>query len=66
MLTEEEFLKEEKECADLIGINLKEYRESLKNIKILPKKENKKVKYNNTILYELGLTEKDLKNRENW
>ena len=61
MLTEEEFLKEEKECADLIGITLKEYRNSLKSIKIIPRKDNKKGRYDNSVLYKLGLTEKDLK-----
>ena len=61
MITEEEFLKEEKECADLIGITLKEYRNSLKSIKIIPQKDNKKGGYDNSVLYKLGLTEKDLK-----
>ena len=61
MLTEEEFLKEEKECADLIGITLKEYRNSLKSIKIIPRKHNKKGRYDNSVLYKLGLREKDLK-----
>lgn len=34
MLSRKEFLKEEKECADMLGLTLKEYRESLKNIKV--------------------------------
>ena len=42
MLTEEEFLKEEKECADLIGITLKEYRNSLKTLKLFLEKIIKK------------------------
>ena len=61
MITEEEFLKEEKECADLIGITIKEYRNSLKSIKIIPQKDNKKGGYDNSVLNKLGLTEKDLK-----
>lgn len=64
MLSRKEFLKEEKECADMLGLTLKEYRESLKNIKVKKNEENIKQKYDNSILNFLGLSSNDLKRRK--
>lgn len=65
MLSKKEFLKEEKECADMLGLTLNEYRESLKKVKLgTSDKKVKKEKYDNSILSFLGLSSKDLKKRK--
>ena len=65
MLSKKEFLKEEKECADMLGLTLNEYRESLKKVKMgTSDKKVKKEKYDNSILSFLGLSSKDLKKRK--
>ena len=65
MLSRKEFLKEEKECADMLWLTLEEYRKNLKDTKIIKRKEsNKKQKYDNSILEFLGLSSKDLKRRK--
>lgn len=62
MLSKRQFLEEEKDCASILGLTLKEYRQDLKNTKVHNiETQNKKPKYDNTILYSLGLSEKDLK-----
>ncbi len=34
MLNRQQFIEEEKDCASMLGLTLKEYRKSLKNIKV--------------------------------
>ncbi len=65
MLNRQQFIEEEKDCASMLGLTLKEYRKSLKNIKVhnYNKKNSTNKKYNNSILKSLGLSEKDLKHR---
>lgn len=57
-------LREEIDCANMLGLKLEDYRKSLKNIKI-PKneKETTKIKYDNSILKTLGLDESMLKKK---
>ena len=65
MLNEKEFLKEEKECASLLGMNLSEYRKYVKNTKVPNAKNHvKKRNYDNSILQSLGLSVSDLKLRK--
>jgi len=61
MFSKKEFLTEEKDCANMLGMNLEEYHEYLKNTKILVKNNNKHSKHDNKILKKLGLSSKDLK-----
>ena len=63
MLNEKEFLKEEKDCANLLGMSIEEYRNYVKNVKVPTKKFNK-TKYDNSILKCLGLSANDLKLRK--
>ena len=65
MLNRQQFIEEEKDCASMLGLTLKEYRKSLKNIKVhnYNKKNSTNKKYNNSILKSFGLSEKDLKHR---
>ena len=65
MLDKQQFIEEEKDCASMLGLTLKEYRQSLKNVKVhtYDKKDSTKIKYDNSILKILGLSEKDLKRR---
>ena len=65
MLNKRQFIEEEKDCASMLVLTLQEYRKSLKNIKVnVSNKKQKTIEYDNSILYRLGLTEKDLKNRK--
>ena len=65
MLDRKQFIEEEKDCASMLGLTLKEYRKSLKNIKVhdYNKKSDTSRKYDSSILKSLGLSEKDLKRR---
>ena len=64
MMNKKEFLKSQQECADMLGITLKEYNKDCKNTKIsLRRTRRKKYKYDNSILEKLGLTSKDLLGR---
>ena len=65
-MNKQQFIKEEKDCASLMGLTLKEYRQSLKNVKANNNivNDTKKRKYDNSILDRLGLSKKDLKHRE--
>lgn len=63
MLNSKEFLKEEKDCATMLGMTLEEYRNYVKNTKV-PNKKVVKSKKNDDILFKLGLTSKDLKIRK--
>lgn len=49
MLSKKQFIKEEQDCAAMLGLTLKEYRESLKSIKV--QNINKKKKENMIIQY---------------
>ena len=65
MLNNKEFLKEEKDCASLLGMSLQEYREYVKNTKVPTTKKKEKVKkYDNSILKFFGLSTNDLKLRK--
>lgn len=61
-MNKKEFIKEEKDCADMLGMNIEEYRKYVQDIKI-PTKQSKKEKYDNSILEKLGLSIADLKKR---
>lgn len=51
MLSEKEFLKEEKECADLLGMTKEQYHEYVNNTKIPTNNRiTSERKYDNTIL----------------
>lgn len=65
MLNKDEVILEEKECAEMLGMSVKSYRESLKKVKAPAKEEldSKKVKYDNSILNYLGIKETDLKKK---
>lgn len=65
MLDKKQFIEEEKDCASMLGLTLKEYRKRLKNIKVnnFNKRNETNKKYDNSILKSLGLSEKDLKLR---
>lgn len=65
MLSKRQFIEEEKDCAAMLGLTLKEYRQDLKTTKVrdVERKETKKA-YDNSILYKLGLSENDLKRRK--
>ena len=63
--TKKDFYLEKKDCADLLGLSMKEYNDSLKKIKVnKPIKENKKYSFDNSILKLFGASEKDLKKRK--
>lgn len=66
MLNKKQFLAEEKECAEMLGMSLEEYRNDVKNTKVPVhySQEKEKIKYDNSILRSLGLSEKDLKTRK--
>ena len=40
MFSKKEFLKEEKDCTDMLGMSLEEYREYVNNTKVPTKKDN--------------------------
>ena len=52
---------EEKDCADMLGMTLEEYKESLKKLKIPKFKDKVSDDKKNNILYKLGLNETYLK-----
>lgn len=65
MFSKKEFLAEEKDCADMLGMNLEEYRKYVNNTKIPTEKSNHEArKYDNSILAKLGLSSSDLKRRK--
>lgn len=65
MMSEKEFIKSQKDCADMLGMTLSEYQNCCDNAKVNLIDRNKNVKYDNSILAKLGLDEKDLKVRGN-
>lgn len=64
MFSKKEMIKEEKDCAVMLGMSIKEYHDYVKNTKVPTKKDKKNNKYDNTILCKLGLTSNDLKRRK--
>ena len=52
MLNKKQFLAEEKECAEMLGMSLEEYRNDVKNTKVPVhySQEKEKIKYDNSIL----------------
>ena len=65
MISKEEFLEEEKDCADMLGVSIEEYRSDLSKTK-LPKGEKQcdNYSFDNSFLNYLGLDEKYLKKRK--
>lgn len=63
MFNKEELIKEEMDCADMLGMTLEEYHKYISNAKVNIIEEEKK-DYDNKILEELGLTVNDLKRKE--
>ena len=63
MLTKKQFIKSQKECADMLGRTLQEYNKYCQKLKA-PKSQKKinNIKYNNIMLKSLGLKREDLKN----
>ena len=64
MLSKKEFLVEEKECADMLGMSLEEYRKYTNNTKIPTNNSQNKKVYDNSILTKFGLSSNDLKTRK--
>lgn len=65
MMSEQEFIKSQKDCASMLGMSLNEYEEYCKNSKVNAIEKQSKRKYDNSILPFLGLTEQDLKVNKN-
>ena len=63
MFNKEELLKEEMDCADMLGMTLEEYHEYISKAKINIQEDEKR-DYDNKILEKLGLEVKDLKRKE--
>lgn len=62
MLNKKQFIKEQKDCADMLGMSLKKYLEYVKDTKIVNKnEENEKVTYDNSFLKSFGVGEEILK-----
>lgn len=65
MLNEQDFLKEEKRCAQLLGMTLEEYRKYKSKVKVpTQNKKEQNEKKDNSILKKLGLEIRDLKSRK--
>lgn len=64
MLNEKEFQEEEKQCADLLGMSLKDYRKYVRETRIVTKEQKTNYEYDNSILSKLGLSSNDLKTRK--
>ena len=66
MISKKEFLEEERDCADMLGVSVEEYRNDLKNVKISTKEiKSDNYSFDNSILNYLGLDEKSLKKKKN-
>lgn len=64
MIHKNELIKEQKDCANMLGMSLNEYQDSLKNTKVpVKEKDISKVVYDNSILKSLGIKEKMLKKK---
>lgn len=62
MMSEKQFIRSQKDCADMLGMSLNEYENYCKNVKVV-KKRNVKQRKDDAILKSLGLTKNDLKVR---
>ena len=66
MSSKKEFFEDEKDCADMLGVSVEEYRNSLKNIKHSSKEtKSDNYSFDNSILDYLGLNEECLKKKKN-
>lgn len=61
MLNNKKRIKEEKECAEMLGMTVDEYRYELKNVKIPKREKTGNYTFDNTILKKIGLNEEALK-----
>lgn len=61
MMNKKEFIDSQKECADMLGMSLKEYQKSIEKIKAPAKTKQTKRDFDNSILEKLGLKSSDLK-----
>ena len=70
MMNRKEFIKSQKECAEMLGMSLKVYEQYCKNIKVSHKiKKTKDIKnddYNKEILEFLKLDRSALKKWKEW
>ncbi len=65
MISKDEFLKEEKDCADMLGVSIDEYRNDLEKTKIPQKEQNtNNYSFDNSFLDYLGLDDECLKKRK--
>lgn len=68
MMTENQFIESQKECASMLGMSLGEYLDYCKNIKITPKNDiegiQKEQKNTEKFLEYLGISDGVLKNRK--
>lgn len=60
MMSKKEFLKSQKECASMLGMNVINYQQYVKNLKV-PNIKKEKPTYDNSILNRLGISESMLK-----
>lgn len=64
MIHKNELIKEQKDCANMLGMSLDEYQNSLKNTKVhVKEKDISKVVYDNSILKSFGIKEEMLKKK---
>lgn len=64
MIHKNELIKEQKDCANMLGMSLNEYQNSLKNTKVhVKEKDISKVVYDNSILKSFGIKEEMLKKK---
>lgn len=63
MMNEKEFLKSQRECADMLGMTLREYNEYLKKSKVNDDVNNDTV--DNNFLKTINIKESQLKSRKN-
>ena len=70
MMSEEQFIKSQKECASMLGMPLSEYENYCKDMKVpsnvIKDNELEEKQYDNSILKFLGLTPKDLKTKKGY
>ena len=64
MMNKKEFVDSQKDCADMLGISLREYQKNIEKIKVPAKTKKEKRTFDNSILEKLGLKSSDLKNRK--
>ena len=65
MLNKKQMIEEQKDCAEMLGMTLKDYQSYVKNTKVPNvKSRQEKRKYDNSVLTKLGLSTSDLKTRK--